>query len=521
VGHGEESEIPEGGESRVATLEAAVAERDARLAEQQAQLATQKAQIGFLTAQVAKLTEQQAQLAEQQVQLEAQKAQIALLTAQVAKLTEQQGRNSSNSHLPPSSDGPGSGTKDRRRGKSGRKRGGQKGHRGSHRELLPPERVDRFVDLFPPACLCCGHPLPRVVDTAAWRYQQLDLRDHRVHLTEWRRHEVTCERCGESTRAEYDRTQIPELAFGPCLTAVVVLLTGAYHLSRRKARKLLQELFGISISTGAISAMEKRASEALAEAHEEAKHEAQHAAVKHSDATSFLRSGTLTSLWVLATAAATVYQIFNDGRRDTIRPLFGPRLGILISDRATVFSFWTMALRQVCHSHLLRKFVAFSERDGPDGAIGCELLECMTLIFEYWHGFKDGHLTRAELSFWMQPLQRHVEQLLQRASTSASEGISGSCADILAHRDALWTFVSHEGVEPTNNHAELELRDFVLWRRRSFGTRSERGDRFAEHVMTVVRTARKQGLDVLDFLVRSITASVDNATAPKLLGAAA
>jgi transposase len=490
VGQGEKAEIPEGGESRVATLEAALAARDAKIAEQQAQLVEQK-------------------------------AQIALLTAQVAKLTEQQSRNSNNSHLPPSSDGPGSGAKGKRGSKSGRKRGGQKGHRGSHRELLPQECVDRFVELFPPACLCCGHPLPRVLDAAACRYQQLDLRDHRPHLTEWRRHEVMCERCGGSTRAEYDRTQIPELAFGPCLTAVVVLLTGAYHLSRRKTRKLLKELFGISISTGAVSTMEKRASEALAEAHEEAKSEVQHAGVKHSDATSWLRSGKLTSLWVLATTAATVYQIFDNGRRDTIRPLFGPRLGILISDRATVFSFWTMALRQVCHAHLLRKFIAFSERDGPDGTIGRELLECMALIFEYWHGFKDGHLTRTELSFWMRPLQRDVEQLLERGSKSASEGMSGSCADILAHRDALWTFVSHQGVEPTNNHAELELRDFVLWRRRSFGTRSERGDRFAERVMTVVRTARKQGLDVLDFLVRSITASIDNATAPRLLGAAA
>jgi transposase len=305
------------------------------------------------------------------------------------------------------------------------------------------------------------------------------------------------------------------------LTAVIVLLTGAYHLSRRKTRKLLKELFGISISTGAISTMEKRASAALAKAHEEATCEVQHAGVKHSDATSWLRSGKVTSLWVLATPSATVYQIFDDGRRDTIRPLFGPQLGILISDRATVFGFWTMALRQVCHAHLLRKFVAFSERDGPDGAIGRELLECTALIFEYWHGFKDGHLTRAELQFWMRPLQRDVEHLLERGKTSASEGMSGSCADILAHRDALWTFVSHEGVEPTNNHAELELRDFVLWRRRSFGTRSERGDRFAERVMTVVRTARKQGLNVLDFLVRSITASIDNATAPRLLGAAA
>ena len=61
------------------------------------------------------------------------------------------------------------------------------------------------------------------------------------------------------------------------------------------------------------------------------------------------------------------------------------------------------------------------------------------------------------------------------------------------------------------------MRDFVLWRRRSFGTRSERGDRFAERIMTVVRTARKQGTDVLGFLVRSITACVNSAAAPKLL----
>jgi transposase len=362
-------------------------------------------------------------------------------------------------------------------------------------------------------------PIP---DTAACRYQQIELRDHRPHLTEWRRHEVLCQRCGADTRAENDRTQLPSFAFGPCLTAVVVLLTGAYHLSRRKAKTLLHELFGISVSTGAISAMEKRASVALVEAHEEAEREVQYAGVKHSDATTWLRSGKTASLWVLATTAATVYKIFDDGCRDTIRPLFGPAHGILISDRATVFSFWAMPLRQVCHAHLLRKFVGFSERDGPDGTIGRELLEVVTLMFEYWHGYKAGQLTREELQFFMQPLQRQFEQLLQRGNKCGSSGISGACADILEHREALWTFVTQEGVEPTNNHAELELRDFVLWRKRSFGTRSERGDRFAERIMTVVRTARKQAVDVLDFLVRSIKASLDATAAPILLvGAAA
>jgi len=480
-------------ETRIADLEAELASKEAKLAEQ-----------------AAKLAEQDAKLAEQT-------ARIGRLAAQVAKLTELLGRDSRNSHLPPSSDGPGSGAKGKLRGKFGGKRGGQKGHRGNHRSLLSPEWVNTFIDLFPPVCLSCGHDLPQTVDATAHQYQQLDLRDHRPHVTEWRRHEVLCPQCGAATRAEYDCTLLPSFAFGPCLTAVVVLLTGAYHLSRRKTKQLLHELFGISVSTGAISAMEKRASVALAEAHDEAEREVQYAGVKHTDATTWLRSGKTASLWVLATTAATVYKIFDDGCRDTVRPLFGPAHGILISDRATVFTFWAMTLRQVCHAHLLRKFVGFSERDGTDGAIGDELLECVRLIFEYWHGYKDGQLTRADLRFFMQPVQRHFEQLLQRGNECGSAAISGACADILEHREALWTFVTQEGVEPTNNHAELELRDFVLWRKRSFGTRSERGDRFAERIMTVVRTARKQGIGVLDFLVRSIKASLNAAAAPALL----
>ena len=135
MGQDDKADNPDSGATRIERLEAALADRDATIAEQQ--------------------------------------AQIALLTAQVAKLTEQQGRNSKNSHLPPSSDGPGSGAKGRKdkpRGKSGRKRGGQKGHRGSHRELLPEGRVDEFIDLFPSTCLCCGQPLPQVPDAAACRY---------------------------------------------------------------------------------------------------------------------------------------------------------------------------------------------------------------------------------------------------------------------------------------------------------------------------------------------------------------
>jgi transposase len=484
VAVGDQTEEEQRLATRIAALEAVIAERDAKLAEL--------------------------------VEL------VAKLSGQIEKLTEQLGQNSKNSHRPPSSDGPGSGLRSGSSGQhrpgSGRKRGGQKGHRGSHRELLPAANVDHFVDLFPEVCLGCARPLQKAVDAAACRHQQLDLRDHRPHLTEYRRHELQCGHCGTWTRAAFVRGQIPGSAFGPCLTAVVGMLTGAYHLSRRSTQKLLLELFGISISLGAISGMEARASEALKSAYAEAEAEVQYAGVKHTDATSWTRAGKLMSLWTLASGAATVYRIFADGCRETIRPLFGPKKGILVSDRASVFMFWSMALRQVCLAHLIRKFVAFSERAGPAGARGRELLDYTMLVFEYWHAYKDGIFTRQELEFWLRPVQRGLEKALERGEKANIERLSGSCADILMHRDALWTFVTQEGVPPTNNHAELELRAFVMWRKRSFGSQSERNERFAERMMTVVHTARKQGKTVLDFLVRTITAHVDGTTAPQLLG---
>lgn len=471
-------------------------------------------------------SELRARIAMLEAELLARDAKLAEIEAVVVKLVAQNGelrekldRNSRNSHLPPSSDGPGQSARGKGKGgKAGkRKRGGQKGHRGAHRMLMPVEEVDDPIDLFPECCEDCGAMLPETPDSDPRRHQVLELLIGKRHITEFRRHEVGCRICGHRTRAGYDSATIPSSPFGPQLTAKVAMLTGVYHLSRRNAQQLVRELFGISISLGAISAMEARASEALKPAFEQAERAVQDVDVKHTDGTSWLRAGVSKSLWTLASTTVIVYRILADGQRDTIRSMFGVLKGILVSDRAKVFGFWAMKLRQICWAHLLRKFVSFSERDGPARAIGRELLDYTALVFEYWHGFTTGQLTRDDLAKWMRPLEIQFEAALRRAVSAGIERLSGSCADILEHREALWTFVTHEGVEPTNNFAERALRSFVLWRRRSFGCQSERGERFAERVMTVVQTLRQQGRDVLDYLVRSVTAHRDAASAPALM----
>jgi transposase len=301
--------------------------------------------------------------------------------------------------------------------------------------------------------------------------------------------------------------------------ATAAALTGDYHLSRRKTVRLLLELLGVRMSLGALINVEARVSEAIVPAVDQAWEQAKQAPVKHTDGTSWVQAGKTLSVWTIATTMVTVFKILADHTKVTLEPLYGPLVGILVSDRAKELNFWAMDRRQICWSHLLRRFIAFSERDGVAGAIGRELLEATGVLFEYWYDFKAGKLDRATLAARIAPLRRQVEAALERAVAADIAGLSGSCADILEHRAALWTFVEEQGVTPTNNHAELELRDFVLWRKRSYGTQSERGNRFAERIMTVTHTARKLKTNVFEFLTACCRAFVSGTKPPLLLAA--
>lgn len=438
------------------------------------------------------------------------------LTKLVLTLKEQLDRNSSNSNKPPSSDTPAQ--KAERRGKgTGGRRGGQPGHTGSTRELVPPDQVNEFKPLFPTECENCWAPLPQVPGSKVQRIQTIELPPLKAHVIEWLRHCVTCPHCRHKTWAS--GSQIPTTPFGPRLSAVIGLITGVYHLSRRAAVNLLSDVLGIDISLGAVSAVEERVSDAVKPAVDETWAKLDEAPVKHTDGTSWFQTGVMCSLWTIATAAATVFKILANGQATTLAPLFGKKLGILVSDRATALKFWAMDRRQICFAHLLRKAISFSERDGPAGTIGREMLDLIGILFGYWQQLRDGELSRDKFRELMAPVRRQFEALLERGRAAKLPHVSGSCEDILKHRAALWTFVEHEGIEPTNNHAERELRAFVLWRKRSFGTQSERGNLFAERLMTVAHTARKQNKNVLEFLTACCTAARTGGTPPSLFAA--
>jgi transposase len=191
--------------------------------------------------------------------------------------------------------------------------------------------------------------------------------------------------------------------------------------------------------------------------------------------------------------------------------------GIVGSDRWGGYTWVAPLRRQLCWAHLLRDFAAFVERGGEPARVGQALLAGSAQILNLWHRVRDGTLPRAAFVRAMVPLQAQVEALLAEGTTLEHAKTRRACQNILKLTPALWTFVTVEGVDPTNNAAERALRRAVVWRRRSFGTQSVAGSRFAERLLTVVTTLRQQERDVLDYLTAACTAAVCGQPAPSLL----
>lgn len=441
---------------------------------------------------------------------------VQALEAEVAALREQLNRNSGNSSQPPSSDGPKKASKPVRRPKSERQRGGQPGHAGTTRKLVPLEQVKASYDLKAALCHQCGEPLTGA-DAEPYRHQVTEIPPVVAEVTEYRVHTLVCRRCGVETTAELP-AGVPQSAFGPRLQAMVSLLSGRYHLSKRDTAEVMADFFQAEVSLGSVPTLEQRSSEAIKEPVDEARTYVKRQPVVHLDETGWREANQKAWLWLAATPLVTVFFIRPSRGGSIAREILETTFtGIVVSDRWSAYNWLLNLLRQLCWAHLLRDFEAFVERDGSSQSLGENLLAQASLMFDWWPKVRDGTMSRATFQAKMQPVQAKVGDLLRLGTNCSHPKTAATCRDILKREAALWTFVHVDGVEPTNNLAERLIRPAVLWRKRSFGTQSQAGSHFTERIMTVVATLKQQHRNVLDYLVEACEAANWDKPAPSLL----
>ena len=442
---------------------------------------------------------------------------VERLEREIRELKALLDRSSSNSNRPPSSDSPSQRAERPSRPPSGRKPGGQPGHEAHLRALLPADQVTRHEGRDPKRCRRCALSLSGAEELEPLRHQVVEIPRIVPDVTEYVLGRRRCGICNTLTTARLPKG-VPQGMCGPRLSGLMVLLTGVYHLSRRDAATLLDDVLGVKLSLGSVSNVEEKMTAALGAPHTEALSCVRQAKVKHLDATSWSQSGEPRSLWTFASRMATAFVITASATAATVRAVVDHVRGTLVTDRASQFGFWAMKQRQICWAHLVRRFNALTQSSHPEvQRLGKNLLLLAQVHLVEWHRTRDGFETRAHLQKFIARLEPLFIAHLEHGRALRLREVSGMCANLLAHRKALFTYAFVPGVPPTNNHAEQELRGFVMWRKQTAGTRSERGDRFAERIMTVVHTLRKQGRHVLSYLEQACVAALRGTPAPALL----
>ena len=386
---------------------------------------------------------------------ESLRCRIAELDQRVADLEARLKVNSTNSSKPPSSDPIGLKRKPPAP-PTGRKSGGQPGHARAQRPLVPPEKLRSSTDCRPATCRHCAHPL-RGDDTEPLIHQVADLPRIEPIVDEYRLHRLSCPGCGTTTCGTLPEG-VPAGHFSPYTQAVLATLAGAYRLSKRQIQQLAADHFGLTISTGMISKLERRSAAALAEPYHELARSVLEAEAVNIDETGWREGRRKAWLWVTVTALATVFTIARNRSAAVARRLLGDKEDqVVSSDRFKSYDWLWAYWRQVCWSHLRRDFQAMIDRGGPGGRIGLRLLGLSDRLFEAWHQARDGVLEEGAFQERILRLRPRVRRALEVGTKCSCGTTARTCAEILRVEEGLWNFVWFPGVEPTNNAAERRL----------------------------------------------------------------
>ena len=388
--------------------------------------------------------------------------------------------------------------------------GGQPGHRGAHRALVAAERVNEIRPVLPKQCRHCGHSLSTEIEQAqtiggVQRHQVTEIPFIPAQIIEYQCHGVVCPECGESTRAG-----VPEDAsgqFGPQLTALIAYLTVVCRMPRRVVETLLAQVLGIEISLGSTQKCWEEASQAVAAPCRELEQQLKQEPVLNIDETSWRTNGDKRFLWAFVAMRYVVYTVAATRGSEVLIHLLGAVFGgVLGSDRFSAYLKYHSGKAQFCWAHLKRNLlgiVEFTKSSAVERFCRDALAEHAKL-FRLWHKFRGGQIDRRQLLLRSIPIQKRIFALAERNLDSSHREIRNLASALFEHNERLFTFLEHEGVEPTNNSAERALRTGLQWRKICFGNRSAHGEVATARLLTVAETCDLQRLNILAYLSAAI-----------------
>jgi transposase len=397
-------------------------------------------------------------------------------------------QDSANSSRPPSTDGPLKRRQRRMNAAERRKPGAKPGPPGHPQVLLEPTAT---VSLFPDAC--AGGQRELIELPRYHRHQVIALPVIQPEVRHWLLYQGRCLSCGTLCTASLPSEHAS--GYGPRRTAYVGESAGMVGASRSAVQALCASVCGSLLRTGAIQKLVERVSAAIVPHYDTIGQVALQAPVNDMDETSWLRHGDRHWLWVMANPLVAYCQRPPTRSKVAFAQRIARWLGSLVSDGSLVYQSW-QGLRQSGLAHLIRTAKGLSEHVDAGLAvfgqkIRAELQRLCHMATE-----------RPTVGQWRAWYARFRSLITRNAPR---EDKAGTFARRLQREgEALWVCLDVPDVDPTHNMAERAHRFGVLWRKRSQGTCSEKGNRWVERGLSLRHTCRIRGRPTFPILVEAV-----------------
>jgi transposase len=468
-------------------------------------------QVGQLKAQNERLQAEASDLRGHNFQLQRRNAELEALVA----------KDSHNSSRPPSTDPPWAKRTRSLRRPSGRRPGGQAGHRGETLRLAA--RPDRTVEHRPRQCRQCHSALAEGGAVRHLRQQVVEVVPARLRVIEHRLVVLRCSRCGKTTQGEFSGSVRSGVQYGPGVKARVLYLQQYQLLPYQRTSEAMRDLFGCHLSTGSVANIVRECADGLCETELKIKKKLRRSPVIHADETGLRVEGKLACVHVASNSRLTHYAAAA-GKGQTAMEEAGvlPRYrGTCVHDGYFSYSRFEQCRHSLCNAHLLRELVFVGELDPaqqgwtkPLAALLVEIKEAAAVATgqgQLGAETKNAFLCRydrlvkradrlnprppAEEDGCDPPKRKRPPATPQRRLVNR----------LLRRRDEVLRFMTDLTVPFTNNGAERDLRMVKAQQKVGGCFRTEEGARDFCRVRSYLSTARKQGHPLLHALERVLT----------------
>jgi transposase len=417
------------------------------------------------------------------VQLGTSHEKIAALQAQLDELTKPP-KTPENSSKPPSQ-----GQKQDRPAADGN-RPPRKSRPGVGRTLHP--NPDRVIDATLSACPNCEAAFPEALQSPQQVYERIELPPVKPDVTQIRLFGGRCACCGERVTAEAPPGLEQGSPFGQSIAAMVVYLHYAHAIGMERLVMLMEELFSLSISEGAISNILARARGPLLVASAAIEKVVIASPVVCSDETSARVKGKNWWEWVFVATLAVLHVIKPSRGKAVVTALFGEiRPQVWVSDMLGSQRGHGI-LWQVCLAHLLRD--AKYATECGDTAFSAPFRRLLLRAIAI--GRRRETLKDTTLKQYLYNLDRRLDAIM--AAVPIGEPGRKLRKRMAANRAHLFVFMINRDVPYTNNVSERHLRPSVIFRKVTNGFRCEWGAETYAAFRSVVSTAKANRASVLD-----------------------